>query len=347
LNKDKFVLSFIILNPGSSALERELIKRNISVKRIKYTGKKDMPLSFIQVFFLLLFNRPDVIHAHLFDACLIGIPAGFLAGIKKRIYTRHNAVYHLEEHPHMVKYDKVINHFSTHIVAISNNVQEILIKEENVNPSKIKLIPHGFRLEEFENITEARIKALNAKYIVAEQHPVIGVISRYIGWKGVQYIIPAFEELLKIYPNALLVLANANGDYRFEIHKLLKNIPPDNFIEIGFEADLFSLYKLFDIFVHTPVKAQSEAFGQTYIEALASGIPSVFTLSGIACEFIEHKQNALVVEYKDSEAIYESIVELLNNKTLAEKIADNGKEHAWQRFQLNNMISSLEELYER
>ena len=346
LNKDRFVLTFILLNPGPSALETELIKNNIKVKRIKYSGKKDMPFSFIRVFFILLFDHPDVIHAHLFDSCLISIPAGFIAGIKKRIYTRHNAVYHLEEYPHMVKYDRMINRLSTDIVAISNNVKEILIKEENVYPSKIKFIPHGFRLEEFENISESRTVALKIKYQCKGRYPVIGVISRYIGWKGIQYIIPAFEELLKIYPNALLMLANANGDYRLEIHKLLENIPPDNFIEIPFEEDLFALYKLFDVFVHTPIKAQSEAFGQTYIEALASGIPSVFTLSGIACEFIEDKRNAMVVDYKNSDAIYTAIVELLNNKNLVETITNNGNEDVWNGFQLNKMISSLEELYE-
>jgi len=317
------------------------------VNRIKFNGKKNLPLSFFKIFFILIKDRPDVIHAHLFDACLAGLPAAFFARIKKRIYTRHNAVYHLEEHPGMVKYDRMINFFSTQIIAISDNVRNVLIERENVNPAKIKLIPHGFKMEEFENISIARIEDLRDKYQSRGRYPVIGVISRYIGWKGVQYIIPAFEKVLNIYPNALLILANANGEYRFEIHKLLKNIPPDNFVEIAFEEDLFALYKLFDVFVHTPVNKQSEAFGQTYIEALASGVPSVFTLSGIACEFVEDKHNAMVVEYKDSESIYISIIELLKNKTLAETLSDNGKEAVWSRFQLNKMISSLEELYER
>ncbi len=345
LDKDRFILSFLLLNPGDSALERELRKLDVEVKRIPYRGKKDMPIAFLKVFFWLLKHPPDMVHVHLFDACLIALPAAWLAGIKKRIHTRHSSVYHLEEHPHIVKYDLMINHFSTTIVSISKNVSQVLEVEEGVDKRKIVLIYHGFKLEDFENVSPERIAALQTKYQTKGRHPVIGVISRYIGWKGIQYIIPAFEKLLETHPNALLLLANGNGEYWREVRQLLKNLPPDNFIEIGFEEDLFALYQLFDVFVHVPVSSRSEAFGQTYVEALAAGIPSVFTLSGIASEFITDKNNAIVVDYKNSETIHQSMLELLNNKSLAETITKNGREDVYERFQLNNMLTNLENLY--
>ena len=55
--------------------------------------------------------------------------------------------------------------------------------------------------------------------------------------------------------------------------------------------------------MHVPIDSMSEAFGQTYIEALASRVPSIFTLSGIACEFAKDRVNCLVVPYKDSDSI--------------------------------------------
>ena len=163
--------------------------------------------------------------------------------------------------------------------------------------------------------------------------------------KGIQYIIPAFEMLLDKYPGALLVLANATGDYQNEIKKLLKKLPEKNYREIRFENNIFALYKLFDVFIHTPIEKYSEAFGQTYVEALASGIPSVFTLSGIANEFIEDRRNALVVPYKSSTAIYEAILLLLTDTNLASALIANGKNDVAEKFQLQKMISSLEELY--
>ena len=94
-----------------------------------------------------------------------------------------------------------------------------------------------------------------------------------------------------------------------------------------------------------PIDENCEAFGQTYVEALASGIPSIFTLSGIANEFIINERNALVVPYKNSDAIYNSCIRLLNDKTLCNSLIENGKKDVTQKFQLEQMINSLEALY--
>ena len=40
LNKDKFSLSFILLNPGPSSLENELKRLNIKVNRINLMAKR-------------------------------------------------------------------------------------------------------------------------------------------------------------------------------------------------------------------------------------------------------------------------------------------------------------------
>ena len=162
--------------------------------------------------------------------------------------------------------------------------------------------------------------------------------------KGIQYTIEAFKKLLKKFPDALLILANAYGAYKGEIMHKLKSIPEENYRIIPFEKDLFSLYRLFDVFVHVPINKNIEAFGQTYVEALASGVPSVFTLSGIAREFVRHKQNAMVVPFRDSESIYCAITEILQNVAIRENIVKNGFVSV-NRFSLDNMIEKLERLY--
>lgn len=214
-----------------------------------------------------------------------------------------------------------------------------------MSSKKIHLIHHGFLLEKFSNVSEFDINKLKEKYILPNAQPVIGVISRYLELKGIQYIIPAFEKLLKEYPNALLVLANSSGNYKIKILKLLETIPKENYVEIKFESDLFSLYKLFDIFVHVPISKEIEAFGQTYVEALAASIPSIFTLSGVASEFINDKKNAIIVPYKNSEKIYEALNELIINKKLKDKIIQQGKEDVSTLFNIDKTIQKIEYLY--
>ena len=345
LDKDQFNLSFILLNQHTSLLEKYLIENNFNVYNIRYRGKRDLLTAFLKVYFILKRLRPDVIHTHLLEASMIGLSAAKLANIKKRVYTRHHAMdNHLFAKP-ILPYDKFINYLATDIVAISENIKNILAQREGVPLCKLHLIHHGFKLDYFSSVSEDNVSRLKEKLQLQHSAPIIGVISRYMEWKGIQYIIAAHKELLKKYPNAVLILANTEGNYKKEIRSLLKELSPENYREIAFEEDVFSLYKLFNVFVHVPINSEVEAFGQTYVEALASGIPSVFTLSGIASEFIVNRENALVVPFRDSMAIFYAIVELLVNKNLAGSISYNGREAVKKRFELDKMIQSLEKLY--
>ncbi len=346
LDTDCFKLHFILLNPGDSALEQFLKEQDIPVKRIHFTGKKHFPKALFLVWFWLLRHQPDIVHTHLLHASLVGLLAARWAGIPQRIYTRHHATFHHKYYPRGVKYDQLNNRLATEIVAISSNVKQVLTQYEGVASQKITTIPHGFDLQRFQEVSAAEINRLQQKYNPHHQQPVIGVIARYLKLKGFQYIIPAFKKLLDKHPEALLIIANAQGPDQNFVQKKLQTIPASNYLEITFEEDIFALYQLFDIYVHVPINAQVEAFGQTYIEAMAAGIPSIFTRSGIGNEVLEHQKNAYVVPYKDATAIYEAMKDLLNNKELRQHLSEQGPKTA-KSFPVQKMVNKLERLYEK
>lgn len=342
-----FRLSFVLIGKPGSRLSKSLLNLGNNVIEIKSPNTLSFIPTFIKVLYVFLNLRPQVIHTHLIKANLIGLTAGWLLKIKKRIYTRHHALVHHHEHKQGLWMDKWCNYVATDIIAISENVKQILIELDGANPEKVHLIHHGFDLEYFGAVNEPALQRLKTKLNLNDtQHPVVGVVARYQQWKGIQYIIPAFKKLLNFQPGAHLILANAHGSYEGEIKKALQDLPTRSYSEILFEADSSSLFKLFDIYVHVPVDPQSEAFGQTYVEALASGIPCVFTLSGVAPEFIVHEENALVVPFSNPESIYQSIRRLLEDTDLKSRLIMNGKKSA-NLFPLSKMISQLEQLYEQ
>lgn len=346
IDKNKFQVYFILLNPSGSDLEDYLRSKNIFVYRIPYTSKRKLLSAFCKITLFLLRIKPNIVHCHLFDASLVGLIASKLAFVKKRIYTRHHSLYHHNYFPNAVKYDKLINWLSTDIIAISNLVKNVLINQEDVPASKIHIVYHGLEIKSFTDVSVDRIDEMRLKYnIHKNRYPVVGVISRYIELKGVQYVIPAFKQILKEYPNALLILANASGNFKAQIKKQLSELPGDTYLEIEFEKDLFCLYKLFNVFIHVPIAINLEAFGQTYIEALASQIPSVFTLSGIAPEFIEDRKNAVVVPYKDKNAIYSAVKEILENVEFKKTIVKQGFEDVKKNFSIEKTMSDLEKVY--
>jgi glycosyltransferase involved in cell wall biosynthesis len=342
----KFLLNFIILNPADSVLENFLVEIGVPVKRITYLGKKDVPRAIAQVLAYLYKTKPDIVHAHLFDACIVGLVSAKLLGIKKRIYTRHHSTQHFDFYPNGVKYDKLINWLATDIIAISKIVEDVLVQREGVPVEKVSLINHGFMLNTFAFPDPGKLSHIRVKYNPEKQYPVVGVISRYIELKGLQYIIPAFKQLLIKYPDAKLVLAGAVGAYKTKVKELLQSLPKQSYIEIPFEEDISSLYHIFDIYIHVPIDKYIEAFGQTYVESLAAGVPSIFTLSGVANDFIVHRQNAWVVPYKNSEAILEGMLEILANKELTVLLSNKGKIDVYQRFTLDKMLEKLKYLYD-
>jgi glycosyltransferase involved in cell wall biosynthesis len=343
--KENFDLSYILIGILNSQLEQFLKRNNIPVRSFRYQKKTDLIAIWFKIFLLLKKEKPDIIHTHLWIANLVGLSSGRFAGIKKRIYTRHHSMLHHVEHPSGLKWDRMSNRLATNIVAISENVQSILLDLENVPRNKVALIPHGFDFAYFQQVEPGRIQALYEKYnINPKAYPVIGVISRFTAWKGIQFIIPAFQKLLRQYPNANLVLANATGDYANQLEQLLEKLPQSSFTKIKFEDDLSALYRLFTIFVHTPIGPKVEAFGQTYVESLIVGIPSIFTLSGIAPEFIEHEKNALVVDFESETSLYESMIRMLKDQDLRLSLVRNGKVSV-NEFSLARHISRLKNLY--
>ena len=345
LRDSSFKLSFILLNQGESQLENYLKAQQVPVYRIPYRGKKDALKAIRDIRKILKQEQTQVVHTHLFDASMFGLLAAKLSKVPRRIYTRHHGTLHHEFFPRAVYYDRLIHSMATHIVAISGVVKQVLIEREKVKASKITLIPHGFDLQGFDKVNPEKVTQLKNQYHTQGKHPVIGVIARQTFWKGIQHIIPAFARLLEQYPNAHLVLANAKGDYKAEIDALLGKLPQNSYTEIVFEQDIYHLYQLFDVYVHTPVNADLEAFGQTYVEALAASVPSVFSLSGIAPEFIKNEKNALVVPFQDSEAIYQQIIQLLQNPTMAQQLTAQGKKDVQESFGLKKMIERLKVIY--
>ncbi len=344
IDRRRFDVRFVLLNEGPSQFERFCIENKIPCKTLRLKGKKSYPGLIFRLFFMFLFQRPRVVHAHLIDASLTALPAAWLSFVRLRIYTRHHSTYHHDYFPRAVRWDRWCNRLANRIVAISENVKQVLLFREKVRSEKVVLIHHGFDLSLFKKPDPLQVEAQQAKYNPQNQHPVVGVIARFTELKGIQYVIPAFRMFLESHSNAKLLLFNANGEYRDKIFNILNDLPSDAWKAVPFEKDIASLYHIFDVFVHVPVNSEVEAFGQTYVEALAAGVPSVFTVSGVASEFVVDKQNALVVPFQNAEAIYHALMELGQNPELAMHLKTKGQSDV-EMFNLAAMIQRLENLY--
>lgn len=346
VDAQRFELSYILLNSQPSYLHQYLQQRGIPSREFFFKSKKDFPRLFFQIWKTLREWKTEVVHTHQEEAGLLGLTVAKILGIRRRIYTRHNATYHLRYQPKGLKIDRAINWLATDVIAITERVRQILVKYDGCPDSKITLLHHGFDLSAFKTVPPEQVADLARKYNPAARRPVVGVVARYMHWKGIQHIIPAFKNLLKNYPDAFLILANAkSGDYASEIREMLKILPAESFVEIEYEYNNFALYKLFDVFVHAPIDEELEAFGQIYVETMAAGVPMVCTMSGIAHEIVEDGRNAFVVPHQNSEAIERGILQVLADSDLRQRLILGGFQTAEGAFGVDEMVRKHEVLY--
>ncbi|HEY5824264.1 MAG TPA: glycosyltransferase family 4 protein, partial [Cyclobacteriaceae bacterium] len=232
--KSLFALDFILIGKNNTVLEEYLQTQGINHYIITDKEYPGHIRKWFKIIELIGKIKPDIVHTHLWRATLLGITASWLLSVNKRIFTRHHATLHYDQHPSGRKWDQLCNRLATDIVAVSENIKLILVERDKADPGKIQVIHHGFNLKEFIDVKDERVDSIRARYNISGQFPVIGIISRYTYWKGIQYSIEAFRQLKQQYPQALLVLANARGEYKEEITKSLGALAKEDYREIEF-----------------------------------------------------------------------------------------------------------------
>lgn len=328
-------LSFVLINMTDSHMRTFLFDHGFSITLVTYHSISDLIPSIKRCSQHYKQHQTRTVHCHLLHANLIGLSSARWAGVKKRIYTRHHSTYHHQYHRKGVWLDRMVNALSTDIVAISQVVRETLMVQEGVPTTKIHDIPHGFDFNYLKR---------SDPFSTTNQAPVIGAVSRFMEWKGVQYIIEAFGRLLSYYPNAKLVLFGGSGSYAKAIEQQLEALGSPN-MEIRSCSDIRDAYHQMDIYVHVPIDESIEAYGQTYVEASAMELPCIFTLSGIAHEFVRNERNALVVKYQNSEAIHEAMLRLLRDPIRGKALGNRARQDVMDRFTLDRQVGQLINLY--
>lgn len=164
--------------------------------------------------------------------------------------------------------------------------------------------------------------------------------------KGVIEFIEAAKAIRsKMKGKVLFLLA---GDCDLENLSVLteENLSPllePNYIEwIGFQKNMYTIYQYSDIVV---LPSYREGLPKSLIEASAVGRPIITTDVPGCRECVRENWNGFLVPAKDSKALAEAILKLIENENLRNKFGENSRRLAEQQFSLSEVVNRHMNIY--
>ena len=95
----------------------------------------------------------------------------------------------------------------------------------------------------------------------------------------------------------------------------------------------------------TNANAHQEGISNSILESMAFGVPVIATTGGGTNEIVIDGYNGYLISPKDEDALYNKILDLLNNEHLRVEISNNAKKHILDNFTLEESTTQYIELY--
>ncbi len=222
--------------------------------------------------------------------------------------------------------------------------QEQREAEEIGVSTRAAVIPLGIDTAEFDVLPAP--DRFYERFTVAADRQIILFLSRLDKKKGLDLLLPAFAEVHRQHPTALLALAGSGDDgFVNGLHALAEQLGvARQVVWLGFLSGQNKLSAMAAASVFA-LPSYSENFGIALVEALAAGLPCVLSDQiGIAPD-VEASGAGLVTSCEVA-SLTSALQRLLADAALRAQLSDNAKRLAQQRYSLGAMTLSLIELYE-
>lgn len=239
---------------------------------------------------------------------------------------------------------KLFGGWGSHVIAISDAVEDHLIKDFNVRRDNVFLIYNGVDNDAFSRQIDENEKGILKSNLGLDKSPIIGSISRLSPVKGLRYLLFAMKDILREMPEVRLLLVGEgpSKEYLTELSKklgiennvffALNTTQPQRFLSI---IDVFIFYSL------------QEGLGLSLLEALAAGKPCVASNVGGVSAIIEDGITGILVPPKDTHALEDAIIKILKDRKLGRSLAKRGNSLVKEKFSLEKMTKGVIDVYEK
>jgi glycosyltransferase involved in cell wall biosynthesis len=234
----------------------------------------------------------------------------------------------------------VFKHGCSQIVADASVIKREFVGKNGIKPEKIEVIGSAVDLEKFKPPRDQT--KFRREIGVGDTGPLIGNVGMIRPDKGQLELEIAAPLVLEKYPDArFVIVGQGTGILKRGIN--VRNAIDraglgDKIIMAGYRWDTPNVYAACDMIVIASLR--TEASPIVLREAFASGRPVIATKVGDIPEIVRHRENGLLVEPGNTQALASAILEFISDPELAAHCAANGLRYATENFSFDKMMDA-------
>lgn len=171
-------------------------------------------------------------------------------------------------------------------------------------------------------------------------------VSRITPRKGIRYLIEGFDMLRKKNPSKMELWIIGEGDELPQLRELVQSLGLHSSVKFFGRVEhdkLPSFYGLADVFV---LPSLNEGMSNTMLEALASGLPIVATVTGGTEELVIDGGNGLYIEKQSSADIALKLERVLLDPELRKRMGVESRSRA-EKMSWESVAKQYAEIYQK
>jgi N-acetyl-alpha-D-glucosaminyl L-malate synthase BshA len=175
-----------------------------------------------------------------------------------------------------------------------------------------------------------------------DDEKIITHISNFRPVKRIQDVIKIFYNIQKEMPSKLMMVGE--GPEKEPAEKLCCDLGiQDKVIFFGNSNEIDRILCFSDLFL---LPSETESFGLSALEAMASSVPVISSNTGGIPEVNEHGYSGLLSNVGDVDDMSKKALKILSNKATLNQFKLNARNHA-EKFDLHQIVPQYVAIYER
>lgn len=223
-----------------------------------------------------------------------------------------------------------------------SNIEREEYESAGVPASKVAVVSNGIDASIYEDLPPpgafSKSYGLDGKRLVT-------YLGRLSPGKGLDSLFVAFEDLVRLLDDCILLVAGPDDGYRNRLSQLAKRLGISDRVKfVGYVETPAKIQLLVDSDVIV-YPAAHESFGLVPLEALLCGTPVVVTKDSGCGELIERADAGITFPFGDVASLREALLVGLQDDQAVHDMTERGRSFILEQLNWSRITMQMEEVY--